>query len=397
MAATKPKAKKAKTSTTGKKVIKKKVGKTLTKRNSTAKRIGTAAKKRTNATQKVNRTGKLTLVEQKARQRLRTGDKAALMVKLRVGSKNDCVSTPKDFFEDLERVLHLKFKFDPCPANASFDGLKVNWKGPAFINPPFSAIKAFVTKAVKERDERNITSAFLIPIRAESKYWREIVWPQADQILILQGRLVFQGYTAALPISLAVVVFRPKKECHKVRTTSFVKGNKYRFLSIYAPGHESHTKLCPKPKGVSNPSRSGCGCVPAEFVREVQQITGLKFTGLYSSDWKNAWAKTSFVFPPPSGVQPSIKKAIEERDKHGVTSALFIPIRSETKYTFEDIYPEADQILYLADKVHLCGQKNKMPVSMCVVIYRKQKTSSRKTHFINGANYSFISFYPPRS
>lgn len=354
-------------------------------------------KKKTKDTPKIkgNRTGKLRLVEQKANTKLRTGDKAAAMIKLRVGSKNDCVSTPKDFFEDLQRVLKIKFKFDPCPAGAKFDGLKVNWKGPSFINPPYANIAAFVAKAIKERDERDITSAFLIPIRAESKYWREMVWPHADQVLILQGRIVFQGYTAALPISLAVVVFRPKKECHKVRQTAFVKGKKYRFLSIYGPGHDSHTKLCPKPKGVAKPKRSLCGCVPLEFIKEVEQVTKIKFRGYFSANWKNSWAKTSFVFPPPDGVQLAIKKAIDERDKRGVTSAVFVPIRSETKYSFTYVYPEADQILYLSDKIMLCGQQKKLPVAMSVIIYRPKRSSSRKTKFINGKYYSFISFYPP--
>lgn len=367
------------------------------------KKTARGSKKKTKDTKKAkparkikgNRSGKLKLVEQKANLKLRTGDKAAAMIKLRVGSKNDCVSTPKDFFEDLQRVLKIKFTFDPCPANPRFDGLKVNWKGSAFINPPYSSIALFVRKALIERDDRGVTSAFLIPIRAESKYWRELVWPNADQILILQGRLVFQGYTAALPISLAVVVFRPKKDCHKVRQTAFIKGKKYRFLSVYGPGPESHTKLCPKPKGVAKPSKSACGCVPSEFIKEVEQVTKLKFRGQFSSNWKNAWTKTAFVFPPPDAVQLAIKKAIVERDKRGVTSAIFVPIRSETKYSFTYVYPEADQILYLSDKIMLCGQQKKMPVAMSVIIYRPKRSSSRKTKFINGKYYSFISFFPP--
>lgn len=341
-----------------------------------------------------NRTGKLNLIKQKARQRLRTGSNAAMMIKLRVGSKNDCVSTPKDFFEDLQRVLNIKFKFDPCPAKASFDGLKVNWKGPAFINPPYSKCKEFIEKGIKERDERGIISAFLVPVRSDSAYWRELVWPHADQILWLKGRLVFQGYSDALPLSLAVIVFRPKSLCHKVRTSSILKGNKYEFVSTFAGGHESHIKNCPKPKAVK-PTKSGCGSAPLELVKDVQSIARITFKSFHSSDWDKPWSKSTFVFPSPAGVQPSIKKAVEERNRGG-TVALFIPVRSDTQYYHNGVFGEADQILYMTSHVHLCGQAKRMPVSMCVAIYRPHPSSSRKTQFVSGSSYEFVSIFPPK-
>lgn len=54
---------------------------------------------------------------------------------------------------------HFVNHFDPCPENPSFDGLSVDWKNPAFVNPPYSEPLKWVLKAIEvnKMDNFNIT------------------------------------------------------------------------------------------------------------------------------------------------------------------------------------------------------------------------------------------------
>lgn len=51
-------------------------------------------------------------------------------IKARNNSGDDW-KTPSDFYQKLDAIYH--FDFDPCPYQADFDGLKVEWGGVNFI------------------------------------------------------------------------------------------------------------------------------------------------------------------------------------------------------------------------------------------------------------------------
>ena len=80
------------------------------------------------------------------------------------------------FYDSLNKIFH--FDFDPCPINYLIDGLKTNWKTMNFVNPPFSMIPNFLKKAIEQKKP----SVFLIPVRCNSIYWKDILLPNVDYI-----------------------------------------------------------------------------------------------------------------------------------------------------------------------------------------------------------------------
>jgi len=129
------------------------------------------------------------------------------MQKLGFYSKNDDVETPEDFYEALNH--NYEFDFDPCPFKCEWDGLVRDWGKSNYVNPPFSKIRAFLKKGVEELKKGN-KSVFLLPIRSNSKYWQELVFPYATDFFFLKG-MNFKGYTREMPVSLCLVEFDPER------------------------------------------------------------------------------------------------------------------------------------------------------------------------------------------
>jgi len=60
---------------------------------------------------------------------------------------HDNWKTPSYLYDELDREFH--FNFDPCPLNADFNGLEIEWGTSNFINPPYNKIDKprFIQKA----------------------------------------------------------------------------------------------------------------------------------------------------------------------------------------------------------------------------------------------------------
>lgn len=90
------------------------------------------------------------------------------------------------------------FDLDPCSALAARgwvcpneltiedDGIKAEWRGRVFMNPPFSNTIPWLLKHA--RHGKGIS---LVPASVESKVWRDVVWTQAKAIFLLHGRTRF--------------------------------------------------------------------------------------------------------------------------------------------------------------------------------------------------------------
>lgn len=65
-------------------------------------------------------------------------------------NSGDDWKTPNEFYNKLNAIY--KFDFDPCPYQAEFDGLNMEWGQRNYINPPYSRKlkEAFVRKALQE-------------------------------------------------------------------------------------------------------------------------------------------------------------------------------------------------------------------------------------------------------
>ena len=99
-------------------------------------------------------------------------------------SKSDTHLTPDEVFIEIFNSWGLCEEdfFDPCPANADFDGLLIDWKDLNYVNPPYAKRKGdkntllhkFVMKAIEEAELGKI-SIMLLPSKTDQKWFHELV------------------------------------------------------------------------------------------------------------------------------------------------------------------------------------------------------------------------------
>lgn len=126
-----------------------------------------------------------------------------------IGSRdNDSVATPPDLYAALDEAYH--FDHDPCPLNGT-DGLHYNvpWGVSNYINPPYSNVPPFIKRAIHEMKTKGARSVFLVPSRLNTKYWNELVFPNAYRIWFISIPVKFVGYDTSLSHSLVLIHFEP--------------------------------------------------------------------------------------------------------------------------------------------------------------------------------------------
>ena len=91
-------------------------------------------------------------------------------------SQTDMWATPQGFFDELDREFHFDCDVCAIPENAKCrkfftpeqDGLKQEWKGICYMNPPYGrAIGKWVQKAA----ESATTVVCLLPARTDTKWF----------------------------------------------------------------------------------------------------------------------------------------------------------------------------------------------------------------------------------
>ena len=100
--------------------------------------------------------------------------------------------TPKDLLDSIkDRYLDDKDFFDPCPLNADFDGLIIEWKERNFINPPYSRkLKELFIRKAFEESKKGKVCVMLLPVSTSTKIFHEIIYPNAE-IRFWRGRINF--------------------------------------------------------------------------------------------------------------------------------------------------------------------------------------------------------------
>jgi len=132
-------------------------------------------------------------------------------------SVTDDWSTPIDLFNQLDS-MH-QFDLDVAasmtnhlcddwlgldhPDEARRDGLKADWVGHIWCNPPYGrGIKDWVLKASQHQD----LVVMLLPARTDTKWFHEIVLPNAD-VEFIKGRLKYGRGLAPAPFPSMIVRF----------------------------------------------------------------------------------------------------------------------------------------------------------------------------------------------
>jgi phage N-6-adenine-methyltransferase len=115
-----------------------------------------------------------------------------------LSSKADCWNTPKDLFDWLN--LFFSFEIDAaanfhnalldnfwCEGNSAFDH---DWNDKIiFCNPPYGRAQVDWIKRAAEAKGGSVV--MLIPVRADTAVWHDVIYPKASAILFVRGRLKF--------------------------------------------------------------------------------------------------------------------------------------------------------------------------------------------------------------
>ena len=110
-----------------------------------------------------------------------------------------CWETPQDFFDELNKEFN--FNLDVCANEENHkcdiyfseeqDGLKQDWEGVCFMNPPYGReISKWIKKAFNE-SQKKATVVCLIPSRTETRWWWD--YCMKGEIRFIKGKLKFKG------------------------------------------------------------------------------------------------------------------------------------------------------------------------------------------------------------
>ena len=113
--------------------------------------------------------------------------------------------TPKAVYDQLN--TEFAFDFDPCPLGGTQDGrstLFTEWRGKrVFCNPPYGPeIAKFLARA----HEAEI-AVYLIPARTDTRWFHDLVLPEAKEIRFVRGRLKFGEAQNSAPFPSMIVIF----------------------------------------------------------------------------------------------------------------------------------------------------------------------------------------------
>ena len=130
-------------------------------------------------------------------------------------SKTDLWETPQDFFDKLDEEFHFDLDVCALPENAKCnkyftpeqDGLKQEWNGVCWCNPPYGRD---IGKWLKKAYESNSTVVCLVPSRTDTRWFHDWVLGKAE-IRFIKGRLKFGGNKNSAPFPSIVVIYNPKK------------------------------------------------------------------------------------------------------------------------------------------------------------------------------------------
>ena len=137
-----------------------------------------------------------------------------------MSSNTDMWATPQNFFDELNR--EFKFNTDVCATKENAkcpiyftpkeDGLRQEWKGVCWMNPPYGRqIGKWVKKAYKSALGGS-TVVCLVPARTDTRWFQDYCLKalRGNGIRFVRGRLHFNDSKQGAPFPSAVVIFSPE-------------------------------------------------------------------------------------------------------------------------------------------------------------------------------------------
>ena len=88
------------------------------------------------------------------------------------------------------------------------DGLKQQWAGVCWMNPPYGRQIATWMKKAYESSQNGATIVCLVPARTDTKWWHD--YATKGEIRFVRGRLRFGDADYPAPFPSAIVIFRDR-------------------------------------------------------------------------------------------------------------------------------------------------------------------------------------------
>lgn len=144
-------------------------------------------------------------------------------------SKEVVYSTPMSLFQPLKEEFDLQIDVcaneDNYKCNTYFteeqDGLKQDWIGNCWMNPPFSrALNKWVKKAHQDAKKFSGTKVCLVPVRSNTKWWEEVV--QDAEVRFIIGEVNFNDEPRGLWLPMCILIFGDKAKVGKFSTIKYI-------------------------------------------------------------------------------------------------------------------------------------------------------------------------------
>jgi len=158
-----------------------------------------------------------------------------------VSSKSNEWETPRTLFGELNKEFH--FTLDPCATNQNAkcvkfytlqnDGLKHSWANEVvFMNPPYGGHTGkWIEKAWYE-SKRGAIVVCLIVSSTDRSYWHDYIFPYANEIRWLRGRITFGDAKSTAPFASAIVVFNGETLQYQKQGYRKTKQGKWQYILV---------------------------------------------------------------------------------------------------------------------------------------------------------------------
>jgi phage N-6-adenine-methyltransferase len=127
-------------------------------------------------------------------------------------SQTDAWSTPQHLFDACNAIFGFTLDVCALPENAKCpayftpeqDGLKQEWTGTVWMNPPYGRTIGQWMRKAWESSERGATVVCLVPARPDTRWWHD--YATKGESTFIPGRLKFGGTKSSAPFPSALVV-----------------------------------------------------------------------------------------------------------------------------------------------------------------------------------------------
>lgn len=158
-----------------------------------------------------------------------------------VSSKSNEWETPQPLFDELN--AEFNFTLDPCATSENAkcqkyytkqnSGLRHSWVNEVvFMNPPYGGNTGkWIEKAWYESQNGAVVVCLLVS-STDRSYWHDYIFPYANEIRWLRGRITFGHAKSTAPFASVIIVFNGKKTRYQKQGYRKTKQGKWQYILV---------------------------------------------------------------------------------------------------------------------------------------------------------------------